>query len=96
MVEFLDFDSLYKHLEENAIDYEYTEIAHLFQKMLDKMHEPQKADLEGQSKWEMDVFNFSIERNIISPLRTVPNHEGKLVSYPSYDKFHSCHIRTYY
>jgi hypothetical protein len=87
MVDFLDFESLYEHLEAKAMDYENTEIACMFQKILGKMHEEKKADLETQAKWEMDVFNFTVEKNIISPLKTVPNQEGKLVSYPNYDSF---------
>jgi hypothetical protein len=36
---------------------------------------------------EMDVFNFSIEKNVISLLFEMTNAKGERVCYPSYAKF---------
>jgi len=85
--EILDFELLYKHLEEKVIDYKYRQIAELFQKIRDKMHIEQKTDLETKAQWEMDIFNFSIEENVVKPLWTMPDEEGEMVSYPNYDNF---------
>lgn len=87
MAELLDLDNLYKHLEEKAIDYKYRDIANLFQKIRDKMHVEKKADLEAIAQWEMNVFNFSITQNVVSPSWTLPDSNGKLVSHPTYDDF---------
>ena len=66
LAELLDFESLYKHLEEKATDYNYHEISVLFQKIRDKMHVAGDTDSETRAQWEMDFFNFSIHRNVIS------------------------------
>ena len=87
MAEILDLDNLYKHLEEKAIDYKHREIANLFQKIRDKMHVEKKADLEAIAQWEINIYNFSFVRNVPTPLRTLPNSDGKLVSYPTFDDF---------
>jgi len=85
--EMLDFEPLYKHLEEKAVDYKYYQIAELFQKIRDKMHIEQKTDLEAKAQWEMDIFNFSIEENVVKPLWTMSNEKGEMISHPSYDNF---------
>lgn len=83
----LDFESLYKHLEEKATDYKYHEISALFQKIRDKMHVDGNTDLETRAQWEMDFFNFSIQRNVISPMWTMPDNKGNMISHPTYDNF---------
>lgn len=87
LVDMLDFESLYKHLEEKATDYTYHEINSLFQKIRDKMHVDGNIGLETRAQWEMDFFNFSIQRNVISPMWTMPDKEGKMISHPTYDNF---------
>jgi len=83
-----DFKSLYAHLEERALDYKYLhQIADLFQRIRDDMHQQQNAEEEAKAQWEMDVFNFSIEENVAQPLFTGTNAEGKEIEYPSYDNF---------
>ena len=83
-----DFKSLYAHLEERAIDYKYLhQIASLFQRIRDDMHRQQNSEEERKAQWEMDVFNFSIEENVVQPLFTGTNAEGKEIKYPSYDNF---------
>ena len=87
MAELLDLDSLYKFLEEKAIDYEHRKIANLFQKIRDKMHIEEKSDLETKAQCEINIFNFSFSRNTANPLMTQPNSDGKIVRYPAYDMF---------
>jgi hypothetical protein len=83
----MDFESLYKHLEEKATTYKYREISALFQKIRDKMHVDGNTDLETRAQWEMDFFNFSIQRNVISPMWTMPDNKGNMISHPTYDNF---------
>ncbi len=83
----MELDNLYEHLEERAIDYKYRDIANLFQKIRDKKHVAKKPDLEAIAQWEMNVFNFSVAQNVVSPSWTFPDSEGKLVSHPTYDDF---------
>ena len=88
MDEFLNLVSLYAYLEENAANYKYLhEIANLFQKVRDKMHMDQKPDDETKAQWEIDVFNFSIEKNVANPLFKGTNAKGEQVCYPDYDSF---------
>jgi hypothetical protein len=88
MNEFLSLDSLYKYLEENATNYKYLhQIANLFQKVRDKMHLDQKTDDETKAQWEMDVFNFSIAKNVASPLFEMTNAKGERIVHPSYANF---------
>jgi hypothetical protein len=87
LAELLDLDILYRFLEEKAIDYKHREIANLFQKIRDKMHAEAKTDIEAIAQWETDVFNFSFARNVVAPSHTLPDNEGKLVSYPVYNSF---------
>jgi hypothetical protein len=87
LADMLGFESLYKHLEKKATDYTYYEISALFQKIRDKMHVDGNTDLETKAQWEMDFFNFSIQRNVISPMWTMPDSEGNIISYPTYDNF---------
>ena len=82
----IDLESLYKHLEDNAIEYKFSlQISILFQKIRDKMHIDGNTSLETRAQWEMDFFNFSIQKNVISPKWTMPDKEGKMISHPTYD-----------
>jgi len=87
LAELLDLDNLYKHLEEKATDYKHGQIANLFQKIRDKMHVEKKAELEAMAQWETNIFNFGFVGNVVTPLRTLSNSDGRLVSYPTYDDF---------
>lgn len=86
-----DFDSLeacYAYLEQNALNYKFLhQIADLFHKVRDKMHTEKKIAEEAKAQWEMDVFNFSISKNIIGPLFEGTNAKGEKVSYPNFDTF---------
>ena len=87
-MEFSELESLYKHLEERALDYKHLhQIANLFQKIRDTMHEKGRTEEEAKAQWEIDIFNFSIESNVIKPLWTAVNNEGKEIRYPNFDRF---------
>ena len=87
MAEILDFESLYKHLEGKDAEYAYRDISNLFQKIRDKMHVEGNNASETKAQWEMDFFNFGIEKNKVSPLWTFPDAKGIIVSYPNFDNF---------
>jgi len=83
-----DLESIYAHLEEVALDYKSShEIARLFQKVKDIMHEEGNADGETKAQWEMDFFNFTIVDNTIKPMMTRITDKGEQVQYPSYNRF---------
>lgn len=87
-MDFSDLESAYKHLEENPLDYKHLhQIAEIFQKIRDEMHKKQKAEEEAKAQWEIDIFNFSIENNIVRPLYMMVNDKGEEIRYPSYDRF---------
>lgn len=46
------------------------------------MHTNQKAEEETKAQWELDVFSFSIENNIVQPLYTMTNDRGEEIRYP--------------
>jgi len=87
-MEFSELESLYKHLEERALDYKYLhQIANLFHKIRDEMHVKERTEEEAKAQWEIDSFNFSIESNTIKPLWTAVDGEGREIRYPTYDRF---------
>ena len=51
------------------------------------MHIDKNADLEKIAQWEMDFFNFSIDKNVVSPIWTMIDKEGKKISHPTYENF---------
>lgn len=87
LAELLDLDSLYKFLEDKAINYKHREIADLFQRIRDKMQLEKKADLEAIAQWETNIFNFSFTGNVATPSNVLSDSEGKLVRYPRYENF---------
>ena len=87
-MDFHDLESAYKHLEEKALDYKYLhQISEIFQKIRDEMHKQQKTEEETKAQWEIDIFNFSIENNIVQPFYTMVNNKGEEIRYPDYDRF---------
>lgn len=88
MSEFLSLESLYGYLEEHAFDYKYShQIADLFQKLRDRMHEQKMMDEETKAQWEVDFFNFWLDEGEIKPMVTYRDAEGEEISYPSLDGF---------
>jgi ribosomal 50S subunit-associated protein YjgA (DUF615 family) len=88
-----DFESIYEHLEENAINYEYPDqIAELFKRLRDLKHQENKMDEVEKAQWEIDFFNFVINDNILSPIFTPPNEKGEVIEYPNLSRFDE---RTY-
>jgi len=87
-LDFSDLESAYKHLEEKALDYKYLrQISETFQKIRDEMHKEQKSEEETKAQWEIDIFNFTIENNVVQPLYTMVNNKGEEIRYPDYDRF---------
>lgn len=93
MENFTNLESLYKHLEDRAIDYKYpSQISKLFQKLRDSEHEENKLDEAEKAQWEIDFFNFDLENSEIKPTFPRTNEKGEVVEYPSLGRFDD---RTY-
>lgn len=93
MENFTDFQSLYNHLEKNAIDYKYPhQIANLFRELRDLKHKENKSDEAEKAQKEVDVFNFMIEEGKLNPMFTRTNDKGEVIEYPTLDRFDD---RTY-
>ncbi len=88
MEQFVEFDSLYKHLDASAIDYIYThQIADLFQKLRNLKHEKNEINETEMAQWEVDFFNFRLEKDKIEPMFSGTNNKGETVVYPTFDSF---------
>lgn len=87
MDDFLDLESLYKHLDEKAIDYSYRKIAVHFQKLKDKLISEKKQDLAIQAQWEADFFNFCIYADELSPRLFFTKENGEPINYPNLERF---------
>jgi len=88
MENFNDLESLYKHLEEKALDYKYPhQIGNLFQKLRDSKHEENKLDEAGKAQSEIDFFNFVLKDGEIKPTFTRSNDKGEVVEYPGINRF---------
>lgn len=84
----LNLHGIYKHLEENALDYKYPhQIAALFQKIRDEMHEKGNTVEELKAQWEVDFFNFWIDNGIVKHKFTFTDGKGEELGYPSFDRF---------
>jgi hypothetical protein len=93
MAAFTDFESLYEHLEKNAVDYKYShQIGDLFRQLRDLKHKESKSDEAEKAQWEVDFFNFTIQKGKLNPMFTGTNEKGESVEYPNLGRFNE---RTY-
>lgn len=80
MQSFTDFESLYKHLEDHALDYKYPhQIGNLFQWLRDVKNQEKKPQEVEKAQWEIDFFNFPIEQGTIKIIRI--NEKGEISEY---------------
>lgn len=88
-----DFESIYEHLEESAINYKYLhQIGELFKNLRDlKQLEENKGEAE-KAQWELDFFNFVIRDNKLSPKFSATNEKGEVIEFPTLKRFDE---RTY-
>ena len=88
-----DFESIYEHLEESAINYKYLhQIGELFKNLRDlKQLEENKGEAE-KAQWELDFFNFVIRDNKLSPKFSTTNEKGEVIEFPTLKRFDE---RTY-
>ncbi len=88
-----DFECIYKHLEESAINYKYPhQIGELFKNLRDlKQREENKEETE-KAQWEVDFFNFVIRDNKLSPKFSATNDKGEVIEFPTLKRFDE---RTY-
>lgn len=88
-----DFESIYKHLEGNAINYEYPQqIAEFFKRLRDLKHQENKTDEVEKAQWEIDFFSFGLNDNKLSPKFTATDEKGGIIEYPTLNRFDD---RTY-
>ncbi len=83
-----DFECIYEHLEESAINYKYPhQIGELFKKLRDlKQKEENKAETE-KAQWEVDFFNFVIRDNKLSPKFSATNDKGEVIEFPTLKRY---------
>lgn len=87
-MEFAELKELYTHLDSNAADYRYDlNIANLFQKVRDLKHKAGQADDAEKAQWEMDCFNFSLQKGELRSLFSGTDGKGQPVEYPEISKF---------
>jgi len=88
VADFSDFESLYKHLESNALDYKYPhQIGREFQKLRD-LKEKEKNSVEAEkAQWEVGFFHFSLDNGELKPMSTMTNDKGEVISVPDLSLF---------
>ena len=88
MAGFSNFESLYKHLEKNALEYKYShQISREFQNLRDMKEKEKKRDEAEKAQWEMDFFNFRLGDGNLKPMATMTNDKGEVVSIPDLNLF---------
>ena len=80
MEKFHDIQSLYKYLDENAIDYYINskQIADLFRDLIDT----NSVDL-SIIQWEIDCFNFVTTEGELKPSAIFTDEKGDKIAYPN-------------
>jgi len=85
MDDFDNLESLYAHLETNALDYEYRHsIELLFRKLRDLFQKKDNPNNAKIAQWETDFFNFRLEKGEVLPIYEAPNEKGQWLSYPNF------------
>lgn len=88
MDDFDSLDSLHKHLEYNASSYKYPHnVGVLFQKLRDSFHKNGETNKANVAQWEVDFFNFRLEKGEALTMWEATDEKGKLVTYPNYQNF---------
>jgi hypothetical protein len=88
MEQFTGLDSLYKHLEEKALDYKFpNQIADLFRNLRDLKHKEKKTDEVEMAQWEIDFFSFMLEGGEARSMFTGTNEKGEVIEYPTMSRF---------
>ena len=84
MEKFHDIQSLYKYLDENAIDYYINskQIADLFRDLIDT----NSVDL-SIIQWEIDCFNFVTTEGELKPSAIFTDEKGDKIAYPNLASF---------
>ena len=86
MENFKDLESVYNHLEEHAADYKYIFLlGNLFQRVRDLKHKEGKKDEVERAQWELEFFNFVINKNILNPRFIGTNGKGEEAKIPNID-----------
>ena len=85
-----NLDSLYEHLEENALDYPYPhQIGSLFREVRDALYEENNGtehDIQ-RAQWEIDFFHFKREEGKTAHWLENPDEQGHIIKYPDFENF---------
>jgi len=88
MSEFTDFERLYSHLEEKALDYKHPQvIGTLFQELRDLKHKQGMPAEAEKAQWELDFFNFVLKAGEIHPTVRGTDDKGQPFEYPNLERF---------
>lgn len=88
MDDFDSLDSLCEHLEHNVASYKYPHnVGTLFQKLRDFFHKNDDANKAKIAQWEVDFFNFRLEKGEALTMWQTTDEKGKPVTYPNYQNF---------
>ncbi|SHH27568.1 DUF4209 domain-containing protein [Thermosipho atlanticus] len=88
MNNFSNLESLYKYLEENAMNYENPQqIGNLFLKLRDLKLKENKTKEAKKVQWEVDFFSFILEEGKAEPMFIGTNKRGEIIEYPTFNRF---------
>lgn len=86
--EFSTLEELHNYLEAHALNFKYDhQIADLFIKLRDRLHEEKNEEEATKAQWEIDAFNFVFKQNELKPKFTSTNDQGEVVIYPNLKGF---------
>ena len=88
MEKFDDIESLYEHIEENAIEYQFSyEIGDLFRDFIKSKCSSEQPDEKQKAQWEVDFFNFKLVEGELACRFSTTDENGNVVEYPNLEKF---------
>jgi hypothetical protein len=88
MESLVNLESVYEHLEESATSYKYPHnIGTLFMKLRNLFQEQKYLAKAKIAQWEIDFFNFHLEKGKVLPTWETTDEKGKLYSYPGFKNF---------
>lgn len=90
---FTDFDSIYNHLDDNALNFKYEHVpGDLFKSLRDLMIKENKKEEAEKAQWEIDFFYFVIKDDEIKLAFSTTNKKGEIEEWPNLKNFNE---RTY-
>ena len=81
---FENLNELYEFIEENALNYEYSDLGDLFLKL---KKSKKNKDLQKKAQWEIDFFYFNTHMGEITPSISKISDDGKKHLFPNLNNF---------